>query len=250
MPTLDDVGYLDIESDDLLYSAKTIWCIVTKVKGKYYIYLKHRLEGLSPNHVYYYSMDDYLEQVVKGVGHLVIHNGISFDLPLLAKLHNFEYNISSEKITDTHILSRLYYPDREGHSLGWWGEKLRFKKGEYSDWSRLTTEMVEYCIQDVNVLERIDAALKEEAKGWDWSEAISLEYDIWHVQMKQEMKGVLFDAAKAEELLGVVSEEIATIEDKAIEEIPMNYKDEGEVRKVFLKNGEYTQSVKTWLGAA
>lgn len=244
----NSLAFCDIESDDLLYSAKTIWCIVSKIDGQYHIYLKHQLDGINNKHTYYYNIDEYIEQVLNVVGHLVFHNGVAFDLPLLAKLHGFQYNISPEKITDTHILSRLYNPDRESHSLEGWGEKLRFKKRDYSDWSKLTLEMVEYCQRDVDVLERVYATLKEEGKDWDWSESIKLEYEIWDVQQKQELHGVLFDVAKAEDLLGVILEEIATIETKVIEEIPMSYKDEGEVRKIFLKNGEYTQSVKTWLG--
>ena len=141
----------------------------------------------------------------------------------------------------------LYNSDREGHSLEWFGEKLRFKKGTHSDFSKLSLEMLEYCIQDVAVLERVYNLLQAEAEGWDWSEAIKLEYEIWHVQMKQEMKGVLFNVDKAEKLLDAIETEIKELEHIIIEEIPMNVKDEGEVKKVFLKNGNYTQSVIAWL---
>lgn len=248
MLTSSDVAFCDIEADNLLYDATTIWCIVSKIGEQYHIYLKHQLEGISNKHTYYYNIDEYIEQVLNKVGHLVFHNGISYDLPLLVKLHNFQYNITPEDVTDTHILSRLYNPDREGHSLEWWGEKLRFKKGSHSDWSCLSLEMLNYCIQDVQVLEKVYNVLQEEGKDWSWYEAIKLEYEIWNVQMKQEVHGVLFDAAKAESLLGVISEEIATIEEVVIEEIPMSYKDEGEVKKVFNKDGSYTLSVRNWLG--
>lgn len=248
MPTSSDVAFCDIEADNLLYSATTIWCIVSKVGGHYHIYLKHQIEGVSNKHTYYYNIDEYIEQVLSKVGHLVFHNGISYDLPLLAKLHNFQYNITPDVVTDTHILSRLYNPDREGHSLEWWGEKLRFKKGSHSDWSCLSLEMLTYCIQDVDVLERVYSALQAEGEGWDWFQSIQLEYEIWHVQQKQEQHGVLFDAAKAEQLLDVISAEISEIETTVIEEIPMSYKDEGEIKKVFNKDGSYTVSVKNWIG--
>lgn len=243
----DRIVFCDIEADNLLYSATTIWCIVSKIGEHFHIYLKHKLEGISNKHTYYYNIQEYIEQVLR-VGHLVFHNGISYDLPLLAKLHNFEYNISPENITDTHILSRLYNPDREGHSLEWWGEKLRFKKGSHSDWTCLSLEMLNYCIQDVQVLERVYNVLQEEGKDWSWYEAIKLEYEIWNVQQKQEQHGVLFDAVKAEQLLDTIVTEIAEIESKVIEEIPMSYKDEGEVKKVFNKDGSYTLSVKNWVG--
>lgn len=242
-----NVAFVDIEADNLLYDATTIWCIVSKINGQYHIYLKHQVEGISNKHTYYYNIQEYIGQVLYKVGRLVFHNGVSYDLPLLAKLHNFRYNISPKDITDTHILSRLYFPDREGHSLGWWGEKLRLKKGDFSDFSHLSLEMIEYCQRDVDVLERVYHALEEEAKGWDWSESTKLEYEIWNIQMEQEQHGVLFDVEKAEELLQKISEEVSSIESTVIEQIPMSYKDEGEVKKVFNKDGSYTLSVKNWL---
>jgi len=241
------LAFCDCEADALLFDASVVWCIVSKIGNEHHIYLHHDLEGKPNKHTYYYNIEEYFEQVLYKVGHLVFHNGINYDLPLLAKLHNFQYNISPDNITDTHILSRLYNSDREGHSLEWFGEKLRFKKGTHSDFSKLSLEMLEYCIQDVAVLERVYNLLQAEAEGWDWSEAIKLEYEIWHVQMKQEMKGVLFNVDKAEKLLDAIETEIKELEHIIIEEIPMNVKDEGEVKKVFLKNGNYTQSVIAWL---
>lgn len=236
--------YIDIEADNLLRDAKTIWCIVAKEKGEYFIYLKHPLEGLDVKGTIYYNVEEFISQVVFDKV-LVAHNGISYDFPLLDKLCGFKYDVN--KVVDTHILSRLYNPDREGHSLGWWGTSLRFGKGDYNDWSKLTKEMVEYCIRDVDLLERVHLALQEEAAGWDWSEAIKLENNIWHVQMKQELHGVSFDKEKAEELFVKISREVEELSTTIISQIPMMYKDEGEVKKVFNKDGSYTKSVKLWL---
>lgn len=62
---------------------------------------------------------------------------------------------------DTLILSKLKYTNllllldsnnsklppklRGSHSLSSWGYRLGNYKGEYSDWTKLTKEMVEYC---------------------------------------------------------------------------------------------------------
>ena len=59
---------------------------------------------------------------------------------------------------------------------------------------------------------------------------------------------MLFDKKAAEKLLEKIQTEIDTLESEIIKEIPPTYKNDGEVKKVFLKSGEYTQSVKTWLG--
>jgi DNA polymerase I-like protein with 3'-5' exonuclease and polymerase domains len=108
--------------------------------------------------------------------------------------------------------------------------------------------MLDYCIRDVDLTEAVYSHLLKEGAGWDWSEAIKLEYNIWDIQQRQEQHGVLFDQKAAEKLLEKIQTEIDTLESEIIKEIPPTYKNDGEVRKVFLKNGEYTQSVKTWLG--
>lgn len=208
------------------------------------MYLAHPLSRLQlTNCKVFLNLDEFLESISDK--QLIAHNGISYDFPLLAKLHGFKYDVND--VIDTHILSRLYNPDREGHSLDWWGTSLRFNKGSYNDWSKLTEEMVYYCIRDVDLLERVHMALQAEAEGWDWSEAIKLENNIWHVQMKQELHGVLFDKEKAEELFQKISDEVADLSTTIISEIPMSYKDEGEVKKVFNKDGSYTKSVKLWM---
>ena len=64
----------------------------------------------------------------------VMHNGVSFDAPVLNKLTGS--NIPLRKVRDTLILSQLLDPSLEGgHSLAAWGERLGFPKIEYKDFS-------------------------------------------------------------------------------------------------------------------
>ena len=63
----------------------------------------------------------------KGVDKFIMHNGLSFDAPVLNKLLDAE--ISPSKIIDTLILSQLFNPIREkGHGLKAWGEKIKHAK--------------------------------------------------------------------------------------------------------------------------
>jgi hypothetical protein len=68
-----------------------------------------------------------------------------------------------------------------------------------------------------------------------------------HIQTKQELNGVLFDVEKAETLLTKIQGEIHEIEQKVIPAIPMTIKDLGEVRKPFLKSGEYSATTIKFL---
>jgi hypothetical protein len=114
----------------------------------------------------------------------------------------------------------------------------------------MSQEMLDYRIQDVDVTERVHQLLLREGADWDWSESIKLEYNVWHTQMKQEMHGVLFDKDKAELMLGQIQNEIEDLETHITSQIPLFPKDEGELKKIFLKNGDYTAPVKLWLESA
>jgi len=88
-----------------------------------------------------------------------MHNGISFDAHVLNNLTSVDIDI--DRIEDTLILSQLSSPVRDGgHSLESWGQRLGFDKIDFHDFSCLTQEMVDYCIRDVELTERVYIALQ------------------------------------------------------------------------------------------
>jgi DNA polymerase I-like protein with 3'-5' exonuclease and polymerase domains len=242
--------YLDIEADGLLEASTQVWCIVAFDGEKYLIWHIDTEEELCypKTYIVYKDIQEYLSLLSSYT--LVIHNGISYDLPLLDKLYGYKYTVSRDVVVDTLLLSSLLYPDREGgHSLESWGERLKFKKGEHTDWSCFSNTMLQYCIRDVDVLRRVHLALQEEMQDWDWSQAIDIEYRIADIMTRQESYGVLFDSGKAESLLSRIEEELSEIESKALLDIPLTAKAVGkEVMKPFKKNGEYSQAVIDWIG--
>ena len=91
-----------------------------------------------------------VESLLEGVTEVIGHNIMAYDIPALEKLLGISFD--NVKVTDTLVMSRLYNPSLEGgHSLGKWGERLKFPKGDYNDWTKLTPEMVGYCQQDCRV---------------------------------------------------------------------------------------------------
>lgn len=106
---------------------------------------------------------------------VVGHNILGFDLSALQRVWNVDYgvgevdyfNILKVQFVDTLLLSQLLYPDREGgHSLAAWGDRLGFPKGEHSDWSQFTPEMLEYSQRDVQVTKKVYETLLEEIHGY------------------------------------------------------------------------------------
>jgi len=132
----------------------------------------------------------------------------------LKKLLGFEW---WGDIEDTLVMSRLDNPSREGgHSLAAWGLRMNYSKGEFSDWTHYSQEMKEYCIRDVEVLDKVYRRLSSR----DMSEkALELEHKIAEITHQQTLNGWKFDIRKASSLLALLKEQMFLAED--------------EVRKVF-----------------
>ena len=226
--------YIDCEADSLLEDATTIWCIVAfdPISRTYITYVKDR-DNLS----------DYLQSISKYTW--IGHNLIAYDRPLIHKLANYEHPI--DKCLDTFVLSCLFYPDRDGHSLEYYGTLLGLPKIDYNDFSKFSEEMLTYCTRDVDLLAKTYAYLKKEHGSWDWGNSILNEHRVAEMLIKQEIYGVLFNVPKAEVLLDVINNEVIEIESKALQEIPKRAVMVGEeVGKPFKKDGSLKKNVIDW----
>ena len=145
----------------------------------------------------------------------IMHNGISFDAPILNRLTGS--SIKPTQIRDTLIESQLYNPVRDGgHSLKAWGERLNFPKGDYTEFEVFTEEMLEYCKQDVKVTRRVAQELEKEGKDFS-QDSYELERKIRLIIDQQEKNGFAFDIRSAISFLCVLEEEQRDLEDKAQE---------------------------------
>ena len=237
----------DIEADGFLYEATTIWCMVGYCleDGQYFIYHVDTEEEVCypTNTTYIDSIDKY--KVLFDNYRIIGHNILNYDLPLLSKLAHYKYSLKDKE--DTLVMSRLSFPDREGHKLEWWGEKFRFPKGNHKDFSRFSPEMLTYCIQDVMITKRVWEFLQEEMKDWDWSEALKIEYAMANLQTIQEQTGIMFDIELAKSIVYNLDEEIKSIEETVIPSIPMKYKHTGDINKPFKKDGSYSEQANKWM---
>jgi len=208
------IAIADIESNNLLLDATTIHCIAIKLI-KDDNAEQTRVFTSSP----VYGSDGDLTQaieILKTVDKVVFHNGIKFDIPCINKLLGVNlWEFTS--IDDTLLMSQLAYPNlliidsnnsklpptlKGSHSLKAWGYRLGELKGVFGDgglevWDTLTSDMVEYNRQDVEVTYKLYKRLL--AKNIP-DEALWLEYNFARIIQRQEQFGVLFDIKKAEQL--------------------------------------------------
>ena len=146
----------------------------------------------------------------------VMHNGISFDAPVLNRLTGS--NIKLNQIRDTLIESQLYNPIREGgHSLEAWGNKLGCSKGDYNDFKEYNEDMLEYCKRDTELTRLVALELEKEGKEFN-KKAYELECKVRAIIDKQQNNGFSFKLREAMILQAQLQDELNELERKAQEE--------------------------------
>jgi DNA polymerase I-like protein with 3'-5' exonuclease and polymerase domains len=131
---------------------------------------------------------------------IIMHNGVFFDAPILKKV--WGYTMRKSQVVDTLVMSRLYNPSLEdGHSLDSWGKRLGFLKTEFNDFSKFTQEMLDYCIQDTLVTQKLYEHLTKEMKNDFSQKSIDLEHEVAIIIAEQERNGFKLDEKGATQLL-------------------------------------------------
>ena len=185
--------FLDIETNT---SHDIIWCCVTKKDNETKIWTK-------PDGLQNYLQDQ----------SIVGHNLIGFDAYHLNRLWNTKIRLS--QCIDTLILSRLLNPNREaGHSLSAFGKRLGLEKIDFNDYDGgLSEEMIDYCIRDVDLLERVYHELQREKSFYGFSErAIEIEHEVAAIICKQERRGFKLDLPRSMALVAELSDRMGKIE--------------------------------------
>jgi len=187
----------DIETNGL--APTKVWCIVTKDidTGSVVTYVEGQWS----------QFNKAIAQAQEVIG----HNIIGYDIPACKRILKTDF--STVKITDTLVMSRLANPQREAHSLGHWGEKLGYPKGDYSDWTQYTPDMLTYCKQDVTVNHEVYKALLKELEEFS-SDSLELEHGVQSIIQQQIRNGWLLDQPKARDLIAELKEKAYDLEEE------------------------------------
>jgi len=192
---------VDIETDSL--NAKVIHCIVAKSPdtGNIKTWIGsdcYKFAGWSTQ-----------------IDQFIMHNGISFDAPILNKLTGSR--IKPNQVRDTLIESQLYNPIREGgHSLEAWGKKLNFEKGNFNEFKNYNEDMLKYCIRDTELTGRVASVLEKESKRFA-PKAYELERQIRTIIDQQQKNGFAFNLREATILLAKLEDEQHELEKKSLD---------------------------------
>lgn len=194
----------DIETNGFLEDCDTVHCLVIKDIATGEVFTCHTNAGI-------YGGVEMLQQADLIVG----HNVIKFDLPILQKIVP-GFSIDPKKVLDTLVCTRLIWSnlqDTDGplvqkgslpqklwgsQSLQAWGYRLMEYKGDYEGpWDTFSQEMLDYCIQDVEVTHK----LYERIIAKKYSEkALELEHEVAFICAKMERSGWPFNVEAAGKL--------------------------------------------------
>ena len=190
---------VDIETDG--FDATRIHCIVARslLSNKEKVWIEDECQQFA----------DWSKQIDE----FVMHNGVSFDAPILNRLTGS--NIKLSQVRDTLIESQLYNPIREGgHSLEAWGERLKFPKGECNDFKFYTEDMLSYCKRDTEITGRLANTLSVEGKNFS-QRSYELERKVRAIVDQQEKNGFAFNIKEAMMFLSKLEDEQHQLERKA-----------------------------------
>ena len=186
------------------------------------IFLDAETNGLKPSEVWvvvtmqdnvlleHYTPES-LREALDNDGLIIGHNLFGYDIPVLKRL--WDIDIDSSRVKDTLVMSRLADPQRDkGNSLRSWGERLNFPKGDHSDWSCLSDEMVTYCKRDVELTAAVYDRLLFELRDFG-TDSVELEQRVQEITQKQVRNGWKLNVGQAIYLVATLKEKLYDLED-------------------------------------
>lgn len=192
------------------------------------------------------SLRDYLairiwftERLSEGC-RFVAHNGINYDFPTLNRIVGTRIPISA--IIDSMVMSMVYSPSLEGgHSLGAWGDRLSYPKGEFNDFSKYSEEMERYCQRDVSLLILVYKALRNRMNKLKFTDVgLEIEHRSWELIRQQNKNGFFFNIQEAHILYGKLRGIEKDLTDKVHEYWPPLLEVVATYSKAFKKDGTPT----------
>ncbi len=190
----------DIEANGLLDTIDTIWCIgITDAEGgPVDIYTDHDSD--------YRPLQEGLDRL-SAADTVVAHNGLGYDLQAINML--YPNTLRFEQMYDTMVAGMLAEPERRSHAIKSYGEQFKAPKGDFSDFSRYSKEMVTYMEQDVKIGLKVYQYVSSKITS---QKALETEHKVQWTICLMERHGYRLDVEKAQELASELRGEVADIE--------------------------------------
>jgi DNA polymerase I-like protein with 3'-5' exonuclease and polymerase domains len=175
----------DVEANGL--NPDKVWCVVVKnsATGDRWDFAEGALKDF--------------KRFVEEAGDVfwVGHNALSYDVPVVNRL--LGTSIPNDRVVDTLVLSYLYHPKMPGgHSLEAYGERFKFPKDMWDDFTQFSPGLLERCRVDVDLALKLFIVLTQKMRAVGFSEkSCEIEHKVRVIINKQQQNGFKFDEQAA-----------------------------------------------------
>jgi hypothetical protein len=184
---------------------------------------------------------EYASTVTLWVG----HNALGYDCPVLHTLLGLIIPVGM--VLDTLILSKIIDYSRNGHSIEDYGIEFGLEKGKFSDFSKYSKEMEDYCVRDVEICERIYNKYRRYHSNPEHAKSIKLEHEFQCVVNRLHTNGFGFNRIRAEKLLEKVTTELGKLDKEILEAFPPRLKLIREIHPKETKHGTLSKTDFRWV---
>lgn len=261
----------DIESNGFIFESTEIWTICAKN-----LQTGNRIK-LNPFNDKS-AKDKFLDFIfTSDTPKIIGHNILGFDMFVLMNIMGIDFTVGKDTICnkpvqfiDTFYLSMFLNPDREGHSIDYFGGQLGLAKIDWrqeaidlgiidassekgAEFLQHHPQMDVYCDRDIDVGEKVYLSLKEEygdiyRKPFEITNAFRCGQKAFFLMSCQELTGWKFDIGAAESLKQRIMEMMEEIRSSVEPQLPARKLKKTEEKtymmpaKPFKKDGSYSSS--------
>lgn len=202
---------LDIEAN-ALENPTEIWCVVCKDIGTGDIHIFRNIT----------SDDVERERFIlfwKTVDLFIGHNVLDYDIPNVCSLIGVDFP-DTDAVVDTLIISKMVDYSREGHSVEDYGLEFGLEKIDFTDFTKYSKELEEYCIRDVLITHKIYLKYLKYIQKTEHLHSIRLEHKFQKICNQLHNNGFYFNITKATTLLTKVTKELEELDKEILKEFP------------------------------
>lgn len=224
---------IDVEANGLENPTK-VWVVVCKDidTGDFHIFRELDDAGRRREFLHFCSK----------INLFVGHNWLGYDYPVLNRLVGLNLPNLIEVSIDTLIVSKLVDYSREAHSVEQYGEEFGYPKIAFSDFSKYSKEMEDYCVRDVEITLLIYQKYLSVISDNSWEPSIRLEHEFQLVVNDLHNNGFSFNTKSATALLSSVVRELGELDKQILNEFPPKLKPIREVHPKVTKHGTLSRT--------
>lgn len=158
----------------------------------------------------------------KGVTQYIGHNFLGYDWPALHRLLHLSHADVADHTCDTLIVSKLVdYSRKQGHSIESYGKDFGLEKGKFSDWTKWSQQMEDYCVRDVEICHKIYDLYRSVIHDRNWHPALLLEHRFQLLVVNRlSENGFAFDVSRGRSLLAKVEGDLKELDQGILSAFP------------------------------